>query len=195
MSTSNEQVARALGFRDPRITQSLIIMKAARSGHEVIPHQDGCSNFVRPEEADAPGAVTFWYALQDATAHNGCLMVVPGSHSTEPLRRRCRVNKHGLPEFVPVEPPVLPRASEFEEAVQPKRKEGGTYEYKKVEVKAGTLVLMHGNLIHASEANLSDESRVAFNFGVIEGTLPWLADNYLQPYDGTGEFEKLEPKA
>ena len=191
-SSINAQIARSLGFRDPRVTQSLIITKAARSGEKVVPHQDGCSNFVRPKEPGAPSAVTFWYALQDSTAGNGCLMVVPGSHRTEPLRRRCRVDEHGLPQFVPIEPTALPQVVEGQQHhVRTRRREDGTFEFEKLEVKAGTLVLMHGNLMHASEANLSDESRVAFNFGVVEGALPWLADNYLQPPEGEMEFERL----
>ena len=118
-------------------------------------------------------------------------MVVPGSHRTEPLRRRCRVDKRSLPQFVPVEPPVYYGGVAEEE---PKKIAHGIHEFEKLEVKAGTLVLMHGSLLHASEANLSGNNRIAFNFSVVEGTLPWPADSYLRPYDGETEFEKLEPK-
>jgi ectoine hydroxylase-related dioxygenase (phytanoyl-CoA dioxygenase family) len=38
----------------------------------------------------------------------------------------------------------------------------GTYVHKKLKVKARTLILMYGNLLHTSEANRSKKSRVAF---------------------------------
>lgn len=73
----------------------------------------------------------------------------------------------------------------------PIREEDGEYVYTKLEVKAGSLVLMHGNLLHKSDANRSDKHRVAFNFNVIEGGCRWKEDNYLQPCEGQAEFEKL----
>ena len=192
-SQANQRLARALGFRDPRVIQSLIVTKAFRGGVKVIPHRDGCSNFVRPE-GGAPSCVTFWYALEDATAANGCLMVVPVPHHTEPLRQRRVANERGFPYFEPVEPPVYARSSNAKEPVESQEKYNGSYEFTKLEVKAGSLVLMHGNLMHASGTKNSAKSRIAFNFGVVEGELPWLDDNYLQPYQGETEFEKLEPK-
>ena len=71
---------------------------------------------------------------------------------------------------------------------------GGDAEFRKLEAKAGTLVLMYGNLIHASEANDSEQSRIAFKFGVVEGNLPWPADTSPQPAEGETELEKLECK-
>ncbi|KAI4638667.1 hypothetical protein J4E93_009968 [Alternaria ventricosa] len=76
-------------------------------------------------------------------------------------------------------------------AMAPEKDEEGNLVYKQLEVKAGTLILMHGNLMHTSEANESGKGRVAFNFGVVEGTHEWLAVNYLQPYEFETEFEQL----
>ena len=73
----------------------------------------------------------------------------------------------------------------------PQKDGNGDLVFEQLEVKAGTLILMHGNLVHTSEANKSCKSRVAFNFGVVEGSYGWLADNYLQPYEGETEFERL----
>ncbi len=78
-----------------------------------------------------------------------------------------------------------------DESTLPEKSADGTYAYKNIEVKAGTLVLMHGNLMYTSEANRSMKSRIAYNFGVVEGEYDWLVDNYLQPYEGETEFEKL----
>lgn len=121
-------------------------------------------------------------------------MVAPGSHRTEPLRRRVRAGKGGLAEFVDVEEPVYAKIPGLEdcEASLPKKDEDGEYVYEALEIKAGTLVLMHANLFHRSNANTSGKNRIAFNFAVIEGRQEWRADSYLQPYDGWTEFEKLQ---
>lgn len=178
---ANRQMALLLGLRDPRVVQSQIITKAAKVGREVIPHQDGYTTFANP-----PSSFTFWYALQAATNHNGCLKVLPGSHRTTPLRRRCRVDDHGYPQFVALDEPLYadvagtsPSSGQSSTALQ----KGS--DFQELQVEAGTLILMHGNLL---------KSRIAYNFGVVEGSLPWLPDNFLQPYDGEQEFEKLEPK-
>ena len=50
------------------------------------------------------------------------------------------------------------------------------------EVKAGTLVLIHGNLLHKSEKNTSEKGRIIYTFHVIEGEGVVYDDrNWLQP--------------
>ncbi|KAF7888093.1 uncharacterized protein EAF02_002634 [Botrytis sinoallii] len=186
LSPFHSTLARSLGYKDPCIYQSLIIVKAAEVGARVIPHQDGCSGFTNPSSC-----TTFWYALEDCSTENGCLAVAPGSHRVEPITRRCITNGNGQPVFTDLEKPVYADIEGVDDSTLPKKNEKGEFEYKKLEVKAGTLILMHGNLMHKSEANRSSKSRVAFNFGVVEGEHGWLEDNYLQPYEGTTEFEKL----
>ncbi|TGO07138.1 hypothetical protein BTUL_0320g00060 [Botrytis tulipae] len=186
LSPFHSTLARSLGYKDPRIYQSLIIVKAAEVGARVIPHQDGCSGFTNPSSC-----TTFWYALEDCSMDNGCLAVAPGSHRVQPITRRCRTNANGQPEFIDLEKPVYADIEGVDDSTLPKKNEKGEFEYKKLEVRAGTLILMHGNLMHKSEANHSSKSRVAFNFGVVEGEHGWLEDNYLQPYEGMTEFEKL----
>jgi len=58
------------------------------------------------------------------------------------------------------------------------------------EVKAGTLVLIHGNLLHKSEKNTSQKGRIIYTFHVIEGEKR-LYDkrNWLQP--PVGGFTKI----
>ncbi|KAI4699885.1 hypothetical protein J4E89_011059 [Alternaria sp. Ai002NY15] len=115
-----------------------------------------------------------------------------GSHITQPLTQRCRVGKNGFPEFADLAKPVYASVEGLSaNAMAPEKDEEGNLVYKQLEVKAGTLILMHGNLLHTSEANESGKGRVAFNFGVVEGTHEWLADNYLQPYEFETEFEQL----
>ncbi|KAF5871943.1 putative phytanoyl- dioxygenase family protein [Botrytis fragariae] len=186
LSPFHSTLAKSLGYKDPRIYQSLIIVKAAEVGARVIPHQDGCSGFTNPSSC-----TTFWYALEDCSTENGCLAVAPGSHRVQPITRRCITNGNGQPEFTDLEKPVYAHIEGVDDSTLPKKNEKGEFEYKKLEVKAGTLVLMHGNLMHKSEANQSSKSRVAFNFGVVEGEHGWLEDNYLQPCEGTTAFENL----
>jgi ectoine hydroxylase-related dioxygenase (phytanoyl-CoA dioxygenase family) len=56
-------------------------------------------------------------------------------------------------------------------------------EYVPGEVKAGSLVLIHGNLLHKSERNLSQKGRIIYTFHVIEGGEGYRYDerNWLQP--------------
>ncbi|QDS76620.1 hypothetical protein FKW77_007823 [Venturia effusa] len=186
LNTQNTLLATQLGYKDPRITQSIIIVKPARAGAKVVPHQDGGSSFTDP-----PSATTFWFALQDTTAENGCLEVAAGSHRTEPLRRRCTRDARGFVKFVDPGRDIFAAVEGVDDSTLPVRGKDGEYLYTKLQVKAGSLVLMHGNLLHKSDANRSDLHRVAFNFNIVEGGLEWRKDNYLQPCDGEVGFEKL----
>jgi ectoine hydroxylase-related dioxygenase (phytanoyl-CoA dioxygenase family) len=53
--------------------------------------------------------------------------------------------------------------------------------YDMGEVKAGTLVLIHGNILHKSEKNTSNKSRNIYTFHVIEGEERYDERNWLQP--------------
>ncbi|KAK0720774.1 hypothetical protein B0H67DRAFT_600170 [Lasiosphaeris hirsuta] len=158
------EVARALGFRDPRCLQSMVICKQPEIGGAVPPHQD--STFLY---TDPPSAVGFWYALEDATLENGCLSFLPGSHRWAPIDRRL-VRKAGDEGTEIVSNP---------EARFPPD-EG---EYVPGEVKAGSLVLIHGNLLHKSERNTSQKGRIIYTFHIIEGGEGSKYDerNWLQP--------------
>ncbi|KAI9154689.1 Phytanoyl-CoA dioxygenase [Paramyrothecium foliicola] len=186
MTSFHEELAKSMGYEDPRIIQSQIIVKAARVGPAIVPHQDGCTGFTDPASC-----TTFWYALEDCTIENGCLAVAPGSHRVQPITRRCRKDEFGRPGFVDLEKPVFAQVENVSEATLPRLTDDGKLQFKKLEVKAGTLILMHSNLMHTSEPNRSGKTRVAMNFGIIEGSREWLQDNYLQPYDGQTEFECL----
>ncbi len=78
-------------------------------------------------------------------------------------------------EFVDVEGARFPHDFQVEETAQ----EDEVYTME--EVKAGTLVLIHGNLLHKSEKNLSGKSRFIYTFHVIEGEKEYDERNWLQP--------------
>ena len=59
-----------------------------------------------------------------------------------------------------------------------------------LEVKAGTLILMHGGLLHRSASNATTPSRFAYSFSVIDKACYTPHGGFLDPENG-GEFERL----
>ncbi|KAH0351922.1 phytanoyl-CoA dioxygenase, partial [Aureobasidium melanogenum] len=173
LSPSNAAIAKSLGYTDPRILQSMIICKQPEIGGRVPPHQD--STFLY---TDPPSAVGFWYALEDATAENGCLSFAAGSHKRAPIRSRF-VRTSDSPDstgtgFAENHGSQWPQGLQEDTEVKKEVYELG-------EVKAGTLVLIHGNLLHKSEKNTSLKGRMIYTFHCIEGGNEYDAKNWLQP--------------
>ena len=81
--------------------------------------------------------------------------------------------------FLGVREPDDPRLAE-------KVEEPTDDELEILDIKAGSLVLIHGNVLHKSEKNTSPRSRYAYTFHVIEGADGWEYDkrNWLQPSEG-----------
>ena len=188
VSRRNAAVARSLAFRDPRVLQSMVICKQPGIGGRVPAHQD--SSFLY---TDPPSAVGFWYALEDATAENGALSFARGSHRRAGIRKRfvTAEDRGAGTEFVDVEAERQKWPSEShlyrrqvddgtsgEEPDGPDEDKG---EYTLTEVRAGSLVLIHGNVLHKSEKNTSGKSRFIYTFHVIEGEHAYDARNWLQP--------------
>ncbi|KAG9858002.1 phytanoyl-CoA dioxygenase, partial [Aureobasidium melanogenum] len=176
LSPSNAAIAKSLGYKDPRILQSMIICKQPEIGGRVPPHQD--STFLY---TDPPSAVGFWYALEDATAENGCLSFAAGSHKRAPIRSRFvrKYEEDGTPTatgtgFAENTGSQWPHGLQEDTEVKKEVYELG-------EVKAGTLVLIHGNLLHKSEKNTSLKGRMIYTFHCIEGGNEYDAKNWLQP--------------
>ena len=167
----HREIAKAIGFEDPRVLQSMIICKQPEIGGRVPPHQDSTFLYTNP-----PSAVGFWIALEDATMDNGCLSFAKGSHRRAPVKSRF-IRKEGRGTgFEAVAGAKFPENVELEE-----REDDGEEGYELGEVKAGTLVLIHGNLLHKSEKNLSGKSRFIYTFHVIEGKHQYDSKNWLQP--------------
>ncbi|OQD81899.1 hypothetical protein PENANT_c024G00207 [Penicillium antarcticum] len=186
LNKRNAAVAKSLGFSDPRVLQSMVILKQPSIGGAVPSHRD--SEFLY---TDPPSAVGWWYALQDASPKNGTLGMWKGSHTGAKgghIKRRFVRGADGGTEFIENEGPALPRGMEEEEAGSGPSKE----DLEILDIKAGSLVLIHGNVLHKSEKNTSERSRYAYTFHVIEGAEGWEYDerNWLQP--PAGGFSKLE---
>ncbi|GAB4820617.1 hypothetical protein N2152v2_007663 [Parachlorella kessleri] len=146
-----------LGYRRPLPMQSMYITKQPGIGGEVVPHQD--SSFLHTTPLSVVGV---WLALEDATKENGCLWALPGSHKAGLQRRFLRApdgavsfdrDTAEVPDtgFVPVEAP------------------------------AGTLVVIHGEVLHMSKENTSPVSRHAYTVHLVEGApgVTWSPENWL----------------
>jgi phytanoyl-CoA hydroxylase len=153
-----DQIARAIGFQDPLLLQSMYIFKQPKIGGEVVCHQDSTFLITEPEST-----VGFWFALEDANKDNGCLQVASGGHKG-PLRKLFkRENNQMKMEELSNEP--FPETDTF------------------VEVKKGTLVLLHGRLPHYSCENKSPNSRHAYTIHAIDGKSKYLDYNWLKRPD------------
>jgi len=153
-----DQIAKGIGFENPLLLQSMYIFKQPKIGGEVVCHQDSTFLITEPEST-----VGFWFALEDANKENGCLQVASGGHKG-PLRKLFkRENNKMKMEELSSEP--FPKTDTF------------------VEVKKGSLVLLHGRLPHYSCENNSEKSRHAYTFHVIEGNSKYLDYNWLQRPD------------
>jgi phytanoyl-CoA hydroxylase len=150
LSRRNAAIAASLGFADPRCLQSMVICKQPEIGGAVPPHQDSTFLYTEP-----PSAVGFWYALEDATIQNGCLSFAAGTHRIAPVEQRF-IRKDGATAFEDNSGSRFPSGLEKQQNGANGAKD---VEYTIGEVKAGALVLIHGNILHKSEKNLSDKSR------------------------------------
>jgi len=106
----------------------------------------------------------FWFALDDADRDNGCLLALPGAHRG-PLRKRFRRSGDVM---VTEELDMTPWP-----VVEPVR----------IEVRRGSLVVLHGLLPHGSSANRSSRPRHAYTLHLIDGRASYDPDNWLQRPD------------
>ncbi len=149
-------LAGELGFADALLLQSMYIFKQPRIGGEVGWHQDATFLYTEPLSV-----VGLWFALEDATLENGCLWALPGEHAG-PLRQRWR--RQGADLVMQ----TLDATPWPEETAVP------------LEVRKGTLVVLHGKLPHGSAPNRSTRSRQAYTLHLIDGACRYPADNWLQ---------------
>ncbi|VVT44491.1 uncharacterized protein SAPINGB_P000434 [Magnusiomyces paraingens] len=178
----NHAIVDSLGYDDARVLQSMVICKQPTIGGEVPPHQDATFLYTKPLSC-----LGFWYALEDCTKENGALQYLPGSHLNTPIAKRLvRTGESG--EIKTTFEPV-PGAVISEEQLELQK---DASKYKWVECPAGSLVLIHNSVVHKSEHNLSNKSRYAYAFHVIEGTADYDTRNWLQiPSTGGANFTKL----
>lgn len=155
-------ICEQLGFERVGLVQSMYIFKQPEIGDAVSWHQD--STYLHVEEGDVIG---FWFALEDATIENGCLLAIQG---TPPLKRRM-IYENQRSDFI----------------------DENDYEWDldqqiALEVKRGSLVILHGRLPHASGPNHSNKSRHAFALHVVDTAKSYSKENWLQWPNGIPEM-------
>jgi phytanoyl-CoA hydroxylase len=156
-SQNVKELATALGFENSLMLQSMYIFKQPNIGGEVTCHQD--STFLYTEPIDIVG---LWFALEDATIENGCLWAIPGGHRRGLKSRWARSHNGGM-EFVIYDHEPWPEN-----------------ELVPLEVKKGSLILLHGLLPHRSFENRSPHSRHAYTLHLIDADANYPTNNWLQ---------------
>ncbi|KAK1334072.1 hypothetical protein QTO34_005072 [Cnephaeus nilssonii] len=168
-SPKMQALARSLGLQMPVVVQSMYIFKFGaqktqfpRKGEErvvllhlVVTKTTVDASFLYTEPLGR--VLGLWMALEDATLENGCLW-----SGEEDGPGPCWLGAwHQLPGV---------GASRDNSLFVP------------TPVQRGALVLIHGEVVHKSEPNLSDRSRQAYTFHLMEasGTI-WSPENWLQP--------------
>ncbi|KAL8596755.1 hypothetical protein ACOMHN_053851 [Nucella lapillus] len=132
----------------------------------VTPHQDSSSLYTSPQRL-----VGLWLALEDATVENGCLWFVPGSHKEGLCGSHRMVHKASPPQ--PGESSTEFVGTEVQHDQS---------RYIAGPVKKGTLVVIHGEVVHKSEPNHSERSREIYTFHVYDHAKAVYDDrNWLQP--------------
>jgi phytanoyl-CoA hydroxylase len=156
-------VAADVGLDDPLVLQSMYIFKQPGIGGEVGCHQD--ATFLYTDPITVTG---FWFAIEDATIDNGCLWAAPGGHRTglrERFRRVGAMTDDDGTEFEILDPTPLPMPPD---------------DLVPIEVSAGTLVVLDGQLPHWSDVNRSARSRHAYTVHCISARADYPLWNWLQ---------------
>ena len=152
-------LARDVGLEEALLLQSMYIFKNPGIGGEVGWHQDATYLHTTPN-TDTNNK----NAQDDADRDNGCLLAVMGA-LRGPLRRRFHRSDAGMV------------TDELDPAPWPAEEPAA------IEVRRGTLVVLHGLLPHASSANRSSRPRHAYALHLIDGRATYSADNWLQRPD------------
>jgi len=152
-----EALVAGLGVRRPLLLQSMYIFKQPGIGGEVNCHQDATFLYTEPRPVTG-----LWFALEDATVENGCLWAIPGGHRAGLKKRFVRAPGGGT-RFV--------RLGE---------EDWDASRLVPLEVKKGTLIVLHGLLPHMSRANRSPRSRHAYSIHVVDGECLYPEDNWLR---------------
>eukprot|EP01063_Lacrimia_lanifica_P038368 TRINITY_DN814_c0_g2_i1.p1 TRINITY_DN814_c0_g2~~TRINITY_DN814_c0_g2_i1.p1 ORF type:complete len:339 (+),score=132.90 TRINITY_DN814_c0_g2_i1:71-1018(+) len=194
MSQKVRDLVVSLGYKDPVLPQSMYIFKQPHFGDKATIHKDSTFLHTTPRCS----CLGLWLALEDATLENGCLWGKPGSQHDGVRRlfvRNPEYFEQGAADAVPIvfedvagvaQNPNEGRAVEAEE-------EARALGFKPYPVKAGDLVLIHGEVDHMSFTNRSDKSRHSYQLHLIEGPsegVTWSPRNWLQYKDGA-PFPKL----
>lgn len=153
-----EGLLRQLGCAEPWLIQSMAILKPPGIGGEVRWHQDATFLYTEPTSV-----IGVWLAIDDATADNGALEVLPGGQHG-PLRRRFVREADDTTRFVEL------CDAPFDDAAA-----------RRLEAKAGTVIVFDGLLPHRSAANRSASARYAYSVHGIDRQSAFPTNNWIRP--------------
>lgn len=140
------------------VFRAMFMNKPARRGTFLPWHQD------RWTYLSQDPALTVWTALDPATKANGCVQVVPGSHTAG------LINPSHLSGF-------LTEAQAATHAAPEK--------IVYLELEPGEVALLHNYLLHASDVNNTDVSRRAFSVCYMNAnTVTTSGENYTRLWQG-----------
>ena len=152
-----KELVSDLGIDHPLLLQSMYIFKQPNIGGEVTCHQDATFLYTEPLTM-----VGLWFALEDATIENSCLWVIPGGHKLGLKSRFLRAEGGGT------------RFEVFDDSPWPEDN------LQPLEVEKGSLIVLHPQLPHLSRENRSPKSRHAYTLHVIDASVNYPNDNWLQ---------------
>jgi phytanoyl-CoA hydroxylase len=166
-----KELVSDLGIDRPLLLQSMYIFKQPNIGGEVTCHQDATFIYTEPLRM-----VGLWFALEDATIENGCLGAIPGGHQLGLKSRFVRAPMttdrleagYCPPDAVKTTFEVFDDSPWPEDNLQP------------LEVEKGTLIVLHPLLPHLSRENRSTRSRHAYTLHIIDASVIYAKDNWLQ---------------
>lgn len=163
------------------------------------PHQDATYLYTEPITTTG-----FWIPTEDATLENGCLWFIKGSHKNGLYNRYLAVLYHFnnqikrtnfyfnfsfwfIFSFVRNPNPNSDMFLMYDKPMPSFDQE----QFVACPVKKGSLVIIHGLVVHQSESNRSNKSRYAYTFHVMEtDNVTYSSDNWLQLPVGE-EFAQL----
>src|SRR3989440_934932 len=162
------QLVSDLRIDDPLLLQSMYIFKQPKIGGEVTCHQDATFLFTEPLRM-----VGLWFALEEATIENGCLWAIPGGHKFGLKSRFVRTDQTGALTHGRATAPST-RFEVFDDSPWPEDK------LVPLEVEKGSLIVLHPLLPHLSRENKSAKSRHAYTLHVIDASVSYPKENWLQ---------------
>lgn len=168
-----QRLVKDLQYEQPKIVQSMYIFKQPKIGGAVTDHIDSTFLYVEPIDH----LIGIWIAVDDANEENGCLAFIPGSH------KRSSVNYRFVRTHKTDGSPLLKFVGDRPSYDQDR--------FVNVPIRKGSLIIIHGLVVHKSAPNTSSMSRHAFTLHIMEAKdTKWSEDNWLQETE-THKFPNL----
>lgn len=151
--------------------------------------ENGCLSFAAGSHRRVPVRKRFVRTPSRKVGDGDDGMGKAGTEDTQMTFRPLRDGERGFPQEMDLDAKCADRREDSKKGIKDGEGGGGGIEkegeaeYSMGPVRAGSLVLIHGNLLHKSERNLSGSSRFIYTFHVIEGdgSCSYDAENWLQP--------------